>query len=67
MKSRRNTTKFKKAIDDIIFYLLILGIFMLSIGIYLIGSKLNPVIGKNLIIIGSGMFYISMIVFVFRL
>jgi len=67
MKPRKKTAKFKKMIDDIIFYSIIIGIFLLSIGIYLIGSGNNPPLGKNLIVIGSSMFYISMIVFVFRL
>jgi len=57
----------KKKIDDILFYSIIFGVILLSSGIYIMGSEINPEVGRNLIILGSGLFYISVIIFTFRL
>jgi len=57
----------KKKIDDILFYSIIFGVILLSSGIYIMGSEINPEVGRNLIILGSGLFYISVIIFTFSI
>jgi len=56
-----------KMMNNILFYSIIIGITLLSLGVYLLGSDINRSIGRNMIILGSGIFYISVIVFVFKL
>gem|GEM_PF-6249985 len=57
----------KNKFDEIIFYSIILGVCLISLGVYLIGSGLNREIGRNVLICGSGIFYVAIIIFVFRL
>jgi small basic protein len=59
--------KLKKEIDNILFFSIVFGVVLLSAGVYIMGSKINPELGRDLIILGSGMFYISVIIFTFRL
>jgi len=57
----------KKELDNILFFSIVFGVILLSAGVYIMGSKINPEIGRDLIILGSGIFYISVIIFTFRL
>jgi ABC-type Mn2+/Zn2+ transport system permease subunit len=59
--------KMKKELDNILFFSIVFGVILLSAGVYIMGSKINPEIGRDLIILGSGIFYISVIIFTFRL
>jgi hypothetical protein len=59
--------KMKKEADNILFFSIVFGVILLSAGVYIMGSKINPEIGRDLIILGSGIFYISVIIFTFRL
>jgi len=59
--------KVRLKIDDIIFYSIILGISLLSLGVFLMGSGINREIGRDAIVLGSGIFYVSIIIFTFRL
>ena len=68
MKSSfKNLKKFLKNLDNLIFLGIVIGISFLTIGIFLLGFGINKEIGANLIIVGSGMFYISTVVLVFRI
>jgi hypothetical protein len=64
---RKLWEKVKREIDDILFFSIVFGVILLSAGVYIMGSKINPELGRDLIIVGSGMFYISVIIFTFRL
>ncbi|MFB6217507.1 MAG: hypothetical protein ABEJ72_11190 [Candidatus Aenigmatarchaeota archaeon] len=44
---------------------LVVGIFLMSFGIYFIGTKTVPFVGSRLIITGSALFYISVVLLVF--
>ena len=57
----------KLNLENILFYSIIFGIILLSAGVYVMGSGLNRPIGRNMIILGSGIFYIAIIIFVFSL
>lgn len=57
----------KLGLDGILFYSIVFGILLLSAGVYVMGSGLNRPVGRNMIILGSGIFYVSIIVFTFRL
>ena len=57
----------RKKLDEVIFYSIVLGVCLISLGVYLIGSGLNREIGRNVLICGSGIFYVAIIIFVFRL
>ncbi len=65
--SFKNLKKFLKNLDNLIFLGIVIGISFLTIGIFLLGFGINKEIGANLIIVGSGMFYISTVVLVFRI
>jgi hypothetical protein len=64
---RKLWEKVKREIDDILFFSIVFGVILLSVGVYIMGSRINPEVGRDLIILGSGMFYISVIIFTFRL
>lgn len=53
--------------DNILFYSIVFGILLLSAGVYVMGSGLNRPIGSYMIIFGSGIFYVAIIIFTFRL
>jgi hypothetical protein len=53
--------------DNILFYSIVFGVLLLSAGVYVMGSGLNRPIGRNMIILGSGIFYVAIIIFTFRL
>jgi len=57
----------RKKLDEVIFYSIVLGVCLISLGVYLIGSGLNREIGRDVLICGSGIFYVAIIIFVFRL
>jgi len=57
----------KLNLENILFYSIILGVLLLSVGVYVMGSDLNRPIGRNIIILGSGIFYIGIIIFIFLL
>jgi hypothetical protein len=59
--------KMKKEVDNILFFSIVFGVVLLSVGVYIMGSKINPELGRDFIIFGSGIFYISVIIFTFRL
>jgi len=50
---------------NILFYSILLGVLILSTGVGLI--KINGKIGSFLIILGSGLFYIGVIILVFKI
>jgi hypothetical protein len=66
-KLKRLWEKVKREADNILFFSIVLSIILLSAGVYIMGSKINPEIGRGFILLGSGMFYISIIIFTFRL
>jgi ABC-type Mn2+/Zn2+ transport system permease subunit len=66
-KIKKIFEKVGKKLDDILFYSIVFGVILLSAGVYIMGSRINPEIGRDLIILGSGLFYISVIIFTFRL
>jgi ABC-type Mn2+/Zn2+ transport system permease subunit len=66
-KIKKIFEKVEKKLDDILFYSIVIGVILLSAGVYIMGSRINPEIGRDLIILGSGLFYISVIIFTFRL
>ncbi|MCD6403083.1 MAG: hypothetical protein J7K98_02005 [Candidatus Aenigmarchaeota archaeon] len=49
--------------EDFTIFMIITGILLMSLGVYLMGSKINPVLGKYTLIVGSGMFYVFTIVY----
>ena len=59
--------KLKLDLDKILFYSILLGVLLLSAGVYLMGSGINRLAGRDMIILGSGIFYVSVIIFTFRL
>jgi hypothetical protein len=59
--------KVRARADDILFYAIVLGVIMLSAGVYIMGSGIDRPIGRDLIILGSGIFYVSVVILVFRL
>jgi hypothetical protein len=59
--------KIKLNIDNILFYSIVFGVLLLSAGVYIMGSGINRPLGRDMIILGSGIFYISVIIFTFRL
>jgi hypothetical protein len=59
--------KIRKKMDDILFFAIVIGVILLSAGVYFMGSGINRPIGRDLIIFGSGIFYVSVIIFTFRL
>lgn len=59
--------KIKLNLDNILFYSIVGGILLLSAGVYIMGSGINRPVGRDMIILGSGIFYISVIIFTFRL
>jgi hypothetical protein len=67
IKNMRVVEKIRKEADNILFFSIIAGVILLSAGVYLMGSGINRSIGRDLIIFGSGIFYISIIIFTFRL
>jgi ABC-type Mn2+/Zn2+ transport system permease subunit len=66
-KIKKVLEKIRKRIDDILYFSIVFGAILLSAGVYIMGSRINPEIGRDLIILGSGLFYISVIIFTFRL
>jgi hypothetical protein len=59
--------KIRLNIDNILFYSIVCGVLLLSAGVYIMGSGINRPLGRDMIILGSGIFYISVIIFTFRL
>lgn len=59
--------KNKMRIDNILFYSTVIGVLLLSAGVYIMGSGTNRPIGRDMIILGSGIFYISVIALAFKL
>jgi hypothetical protein len=59
--------RIKEDMDNILFYSIVAGVLLLSAGVYIMGSGINRTIGRDMIILGSGIFYISVIIFTFRL
>lgn len=45
--------------------MIVLGVALISIGIFLMGSETQSYIGSRMVIIGSGIFYLSLIALVF--
>jgi hypothetical protein len=66
-KVKKLLRKIKIEVDNILFYSIVIGILLLSAGVYLMGSGINRSIGRDMIIVGSGVFYVSVIIFTFRL
>jgi len=65
---RKTRKKLKKInIDNVLFYSIVSGILLLSFGVYIMGSGINRYMGKTMLILGSGIFYISVIIFTFRI
>jgi hypothetical protein len=54
-------------LENILFYAIVFGVLLLSVGVYTMGSGLNRPLGSYMIILGSGIFYVSVIVFTFQL
>ncbi|MCM8807872.1 MAG: hypothetical protein NC926_08050 [Candidatus Omnitrophica bacterium] len=59
--------KIRKKVDDILFYSIITGVILLSLGVYLMGSGIERSIGRDMIILGSGIFYVSVVIFTFKI
>ena len=57
----------KLNLENILFYSIILGVLLLSAGVYFMGSGINRPIGRNMIILGSAIFYIGIVIFTFTL
>jgi len=66
-KAKSLFQKIKTRTDNILFYSMVIGILLLSAGVYIMGSGINRSIGRDMIIIGSAIFYISVIIFAFRI
>lgn len=66
-KIRNLFRKIREKADDILFYSIIIGIILLSLGIYLMGSGVERSVGRDMIILGSSIFYISVVIFAFKL
>ncbi len=63
----KKINKIKLNVENTLFYSIVFGVLLLSAGIYVMGSGLNRPIGSYMIILGSGIFYISIIIFTFQL
>lgn len=63
MKKQRT----KLNLENILIITCIIGLVLISFGIYLIGSRTFPDLGTNILIIGSGIFYFSTILLAFKL
>lgn len=59
--------KIKLDMENALFYSIIFGVLLLSAGVYVMGSGLNQTMGSYMIILGSGIFYIALIIFTFQL
>ncbi|MFB6076132.1 MAG: hypothetical protein ABEK17_03220 [Candidatus Aenigmatarchaeota archaeon] len=46
-------------------FLITSGVLLMSLGIYIMGTEIHPFFGSRMIIVGSGIFYISIIGLVF--
>lgn len=64
-KLKNTFSKIKENRLDSLTVAIVLGISLISLGIYVIGSKIYPYLGSRMIIIGSGIFYVSVILLVF--
>lgn len=53
--------------ENILFFSIVFGVLLLSVGVYVMGSGINRPLGSYMIIFGSGIFYVSMIIFTLRL
>lgn len=65
MKEILDFLKGKK--EESLIFTITVGVLLISLGVYLVGSKIMPFIGSRIIILGSGIFYISVILLVFVL
>jgi vacuolar-type H+-ATPase subunit I/STV1 len=59
--------KMKLGAENILFYSIVFGVLLLSAGVYIMGSGINRPVGSYMIILGSGIFYVSVIIFALRL
>ena len=50
--------------EDFTTFMIIMGVLLMSLGVYLMGSKISPILGKYTLILGSCMFYVFTIVYV---
>ena len=62
-KRRKKFSITKKELENWLFYSIIVGIVLISSGVYLIGSGANRFLGRNILILGSGIFYFSIIIY----
>ncbi|MFB6088178.1 MAG: hypothetical protein ABEK36_00180 [Candidatus Aenigmatarchaeota archaeon] len=62
---RKRFFSFLKTKENILIFAITLGILMMSLGIYIMGAKIHPFLGSRIIIIGSGLFYIGVVILVF--
>jgi vacuolar-type H+-ATPase subunit I/STV1 len=53
--------------ENILFFSILFGVLLLSAGVYVMGSGINRSLGSYMIILGSGIFYVSVIIFTLRL
>lgn len=53
----------RKRLEEFLFYPIVGGVLLISLGVYLMGSGINRLWGRNILILGSGMFYFSVIIF----
>ncbi|MFP4116162.1 MAG: hypothetical protein ACLFTQ_03075 [Candidatus Aenigmatarchaeota archaeon] len=53
--------------EDSLISAIVGGILLISMGVYLVGSEIVPFVGSRMIILGSGIFYVSVILLVFVL
>lgn len=57
----------KERKQDSLISAIVSGVLLISLGVYLVGSQILPFVGSRLIILGSGIFYVSVILLVFLL
>lgn len=67
MNLKSRFINFFKDKEKFLTFFITLGVILISLGVYIMGSDLAPFIGSRLIIIGSGIFYISVVALVFVL
>ncbi|MEM5829481.1 MAG: hypothetical protein QW040_01760 [Candidatus Aenigmatarchaeota archaeon] len=67
LRAKNFSKELKRRMNNILFYSILISIILLSGGVYLMGSGINRPVGGYMIILGSSIFYISIIIFTFSL